>query len=349
MQSGRDRQPNARPGAGEGTVRIGGMLAIPKVLRDLGADPAEVLADVGFDLRLFDDPDNVVSFAARGRLFRHCAAATGCSHFGLLVGQCTEASNFGLAGLLARYSADVGTALRSLVNHLHLHVSGSVASLTVDGSWAELRYDILQPRFQASDQLGDGAVAAMFNIVRGLCHPDWKPALVMLARRKPADVAPYRRFFQAPVEFDADRFALVFTADWLHRPLASNDPELRRLLLKQVDTLQARHPDSFPDRVRSVLRTALLTGHGKADQVAAMFSMHSRTLSRRLTASGTTFQALVDECGFELSRQLLESTDLDISQVAAALDYADASAFTRTFRRWAGTTPARWRASRARA
>ena len=39
---------------------------------------------------------------------------------------------------------------------------------------------------------------------------------------------------------------------------------------------------------------------------------------------------------------------MEVRQIAAALDYADASAFTRAFRRWSGTTPARWRARRAR-
>jgi AraC-like DNA-binding protein len=331
------------PSTGEGTVRIGGLSSVPAVLRNLGADPAEVLAEVGLDLRLFDDPDNVISFAARGRLFKHCVARTGCQHFGLLAGQHTNASNFGLVGLLARYSPDVGSALRSLVHYLHLHVRGAVSSLIVEGSWAELRYDIHEPNFEATDQLGDGAAAAMFNIMRGLCHPDWRPAQVMLAHRRPDDVAPYRQFFQAPIEFDADRYALVFTADWLRRPLATNDPELRRLLLKQVDALQQQHPDGFPDQVRSVLRTALLTGHGKAEQVAALFSMHSRTLSRRLVACGTSFHELADQCSFELSRQLLEFSDLDVLQIAAALGYADASAFTRAFRRWSGTTPARWR------
>jgi len=29
------------------------------------------------------------------------------------------------------------------------------------------------------------------------------------------------------------------------------------------------------------------------------------------------------------------------------LDYADASAFTRAFRRWSGVAPARWRAQHA--
>jgi AraC-like DNA-binding protein len=47
-----------------------------------------------------------------------------------------------------------------------------------------------------------------------------------------------------------------------------------------------------------------------AEQVAALLSMHPRTLARH---------------------------------------HADASAFTRAFRRWSGTTPAEWRAARAAA
>ena len=58
----------------DATVRIGGTTDIPEVLRSLGADPATVLAEAGFDLKLFDDPETLVSFAARNRLMAHCAA-----------------------------------------------------------------------------------------------------------------------------------------------------------------------------------------------------------------------------------------------------------------------------------
>jgi AraC-like DNA-binding protein len=40
---------------------------------------------------------------------------------------------------------------------------------------------------------------------------------------------------------------------------------------------------------------------------------------------------------------MLQNTGMEVTQVAAALDYADTSAFTRAFRRWSGTTPGRWR------
>ena len=74
--------------------------------------------------------------------------------------------------------------------------------------------------------------------------------------------------------------------------------------------------------------------------------MHRRTLNRHLSASGVTFAELVDEGRFEISRRMLEHSDLDVKQIAAALDYADASAFTRAFKRWSGTTPVAWRTTR---
>ena len=109
------------------------------------------------------------------------------------------------------------------------------------------------------------------------------------------------------------------------------------------------HDNDLPDQVRSVLRRSIRTGHARADQVAATFSMHARTLNRRLNEFGISFRELADEGRFEIAQQMLQSSAMDVAQIAAMLDYADASAFTRAFRRWSGTTPARWRAKRAHA
>jgi AraC-like DNA-binding protein len=45
---------------------------------------------------------------------------------------------------------------------------------------------------------------------------------------------------------------------------------------------------------------------------------------------------------------MLRETDLAVVEIAAVLDYADAAAFTRAFRRWSGTTPSAWRVERRR-
>jgi AraC-like DNA-binding protein len=334
----------ARPS--DATVRIGTVLAIPALLARFGKDPARVIAEAGLDPKLFDDPDNLVTVAARGRLISLCVARTGCRHFGLLIGQQAGLHSFGLVGLLAKYSPNVGTALRNFVRFFRLHNRGGVLNLDVLGSSAILDFAIIQPRVEATDQVGAGAVAVMLNIMRDLCGREWRPIEVRFAHTKPEDIGPYRKFFRAPLRFDAEQNALEFSVDWLDHPLPGSDPDLSRLLEKQIDALQLRHGDDFPGQVRSVLRSALLTGNATADRVAALFSMHSRTLNRRLDAFDTSFRQLVDESRFEIARQLLRDSSMGVIEIADMLDYADASAFTRAFRRWSGTTPARWRADR---
>jgi AraC-like DNA-binding protein len=332
-----------------GQVRIGGALGIPIVLKSLGVDPAEVLAEAGVDPKLFEDPNNLISFAARNRLAALGVARTGCPHFGLLVGQQQGLNSLGLTGLLVKYSPDVGTALRNVVRHTHLHVTGAAFGLAVDGSVASFSYDIYEPHAEGHDQIGDGAMAAFYNALRELCGPEWKPLEVRFAHRKPADLGPFRRFFRVPLSFDAEQYALCFASYWLNRHLPETDPELRRLLRSQIDALEAHFGDNFPDQVRRVLRSALVARHAKADQVAALFSMHSRSLNRHLHAFGTSFQQILDEIRYEFARQMLEDSTMELGEIAAALDYAAPGIFTRAFRRWSGVTPADWRAAHRQA
>ena len=170
------------------TVRIGPICAVPDVLRSLGQDPEVVLGEIGIDPRLFDDPDNLISYAARARILGHCAAKTGCRHFGLLIGERGGLQGFGVVGLLARYSTDVATALQRLVRFLHLHTRGSGVALSVAGELATLRYDIRQPNVEAVEQLGEAAVATMFNVLRSLCGSDWRPIEIRL--RPPGAARP---------------------------------------------------------------------------------------------------------------------------------------------------------------
>ena len=324
-------------------------MSIPAVLRSLGADPAKVLAEAGYEPEFFDNPDTRISFAARSRLLAHCATATGCPHFGLLVGQRAGLNSLGLIGLLIKYAPDVGSALLSLVRYLHLHVRGATTSLVTDERVAKFTWDVYQPRRDGVVHVDDGALAAIFNIMRALCGPDWKPTEVWFAHPPPTDAGPFHRFFSAPLRFDAERNAVVFAAAWLSRPVLEADQELRREIQEQIDALEARHVGEFPAQVRSVLSSVLLTDDAGVERVAALFSMHSRTFNRRLAAYGTCFKELADESRFELARQMLEDSSYAVGDAADTLGYADASAFIRAFRRWTGTTPAHWRSRAPRA
>lgn len=337
--SNRTRKRQPRPA----TLRVGGATEILAVLQDFGVDPDEVLTAAGIDPDLFADPDNLITYAARDRLFRQCVSRTGCQHFGLLVGQRMNLKALGLVGLLMRTSPDAGRALSSLVNLLHLHSQGAVMAMRVDEDVAMLTYDAFEPGLEATDQTGAGAVAMMLNVMRALCGSDFRPDEASFAHRRPADIEAFRKFFKVPLYFDAEHYALVFSRDWLKVRLPGADDELQQLLQKQVEALESRYSLAFPDQVRKVLRSALLTGYHSENQIAALFSMHSHTFRRRLEASATSFHELVDECRFSIAREMLRDTSLSVGEVSASMGYSRASSFIRAFRCWSGMTPGKWR------
>jgi len=325
-------------------LRMGASVAVPDVLESLGADPAEVLAGVGFSRNTFADPDNLVTYTARGRMFQHCARATGCDHFGLLVGQHNHLHSLGLSGLLIKYSTTVEQGLTTLERYFYLHTGGAGVKLEVEGGIAVLSYQAYQKGIEGTDQVGAGAVATMFNILRELCGPDWKAMEVWFVHRTPEDVEPFHRYFATHLRFDAEKYAVVFSSSWLSRHVEEADPEVRRLIQNQIDRIALSSDDNnFPTQVRFVLRAALTSGEVTEEQLAGLFSMHPRTFSRRLEQHALGFRALIDETRYEMARQLLTTSGLQVNEIAEMLHYSDARSFIRAFRRWSGTTPARWR------
>ena len=64
-----------------------GRKEIVPVLRELGADPEVLIGEAGLDPGLFADENNIIPYAALGRIFAIGAERTQCPHLGLLVGQ----------------------------------------------------------------------------------------------------------------------------------------------------------------------------------------------------------------------------------------------------------------------
>ena len=151
--------------------------------------------------------------------------------------------------------------------------------------------------------------------------------------------------FQAPIRFDAEEAALVFSAGCLTRPLPDADPNLHRVLQAHLHNLDIVHGGELPDQMRRLLRILLLHHQCSADAMAKLFAIHRRTLNRRLRSQGTGFHTLVEEARYQIARQLMSDTRVPLAQVAAALDYSEPSAFTRAFRRWSGMSPTEWRAA----
>src|SRR5664279_1098886 len=273
----------------EGDIRVAVLTPIPGLLRELKCDPAAVLSSVGLDLKLFDRPDTRISFATGGALLEACAAATGAPHFGLLVGARFDLAMLGVLEHLMRNSESVRAALLQFVRHLHLNDRGAVTFLLNLGEKeTSFGYGVYRSDTPGIGQIYDTALAIGLQILRSLCGPSVKLKRVMFAHGVPKDVAPYRRYFGAPVHFDSAHSELILSARWLEQPLSDADVS-RRVAAERVALAAEQGDDGqLVERVRRAAYGLVMAGEASSGQIAQQVGIHERVLRRRLQALGTS-------------------------------------------------------------
>jgi transcriptional regulator GlxA family with amidase domain len=79
--------------------------------------------------------------------------------------------------------------------------------------------------------------------------------------------------------------------------------------------------------------------------LAARFGMSERTLTRHVrAATGRSTLDLLQSVRFGRARMLLATTRMTVDEIAAQVDYGDATALRRMMRKLGGATPAQFRA-----
>jgi AraC-like DNA-binding protein len=341
----RHREPAART---FGDVRVAPLLAIPSLLREHELDPEKVFAQVGLDIRLFDAPENRVPFDDLGNLLEACVKQTRCPHFGLLVGQRFNLRSLGVLGELMLCCPTVREALRLASLHFELHDRGAISlNLEFGAGTAALGYSLFEGKTPGAAQILDAAIAMQYRALCEFCGRSWKPLLVQLSHSIPADITPFRKYFRAPVKFDAQISCIVFESRWLDHPIEGADAAAFAAISKAIELLQPQGVMSFAAQARKALCAMIFTGSASSANLARLFNMHERTLRRHLEEERVTVRGLVNEARRELAHHLLRDTNLPVSDIAAALRYSDVSVFARAFRGWSDTSPRNWRAKHA--
>jgi AraC-like DNA-binding protein len=318
------------------SFRVGSTFSLPEVIRSLGHSPDAVFAAAGVDPGLYRHPENRIFVEDLGRLFACAAQMTERRDIGLLVVGSFQPTGLGLVGELAAEGPDVHTALRNLVRLLQYNTLAGYPTFSVAEPLAMLGFELRHPDFPGANFILEGTIGICLRFMQWLCGKQWKPEEVHLTERKPADPRPFQHFFGAPIRFSATDDAILFSSDWLRRPVPR---EQRRREARSVEIAAA----PFSELVRRQATMKIGFGPFGAKDLARELGVSSRQLFRRLGKEGTTCRRIVEDAKFSRARHLLAAGDAPIAEIAFALGYPEQSSFTRSFARWSGEPPSEWR------
>lgn len=315
-------------------LRLGAAGFIPEMLEEHGIKPGTAFGRSGISRRPFADPDRVVPLAWLAQVFESAAIATAKVEFGLLVGLRAGARLTDTDRGKPPNDTQVSAALMAVISRPN-SFPNSLLSLSVSGDTCTIEYVGLPSYRVAHDQLAACAMGFAAGAVSALCGPRWHPRELHFAQAQPPDPLHYAELLQAPVSFDAHVTTMVFESTWLGRRVATpqgNTP----------DDVSRRRPD-LAGEARAIIASWRMIGRPSATAVASELGLKPRTLNRLLGKEGTSFIRMLEDAQYESAQRLLRDATAPVVSVAWSLGYADASAFSRAFRRWSGMTPTEWR------
>ncbi|WP_437282236.1 AraC family transcriptional regulator ligand-binding domain-containing protein [Sorangium sp. So ce375] len=325
-----------------------GVAVVTASQRD-GVAPTEACARLGIDPEVLGRPDARVTHDELCRAWAAFSASD--ESFGLRAALLVDAAPQSLVEYTLASAGDVRGAVRAFLRFQRLLHDAAAHTLEEGPAHVTFRF-ALAPGHAAPSAVWDYLAATTVLRFRRAATPPREPTLVRLVRPPPADDALARSVFRAPIRYGEARAEIDYPRALLDARMSTTDPTLFALLAQQLERalglpagehrVLPRAEEDVLARVRRELRTAIPRGDATLDHVARAVGHSARSLQRRLSERGTSFQAIVDAARRAMAEELLGAHRASVTEAAFAVGFADVAAFTRAFKRWTGVPPGEW-------
>ncbi|MFD0987852.1 AraC family transcriptional regulator [Methyloligella solikamskensis] len=309
---------------------------IADIVAASGGSIVSVFQKAELPLTLLEQPHRLILLRDQFRLLETAARSIG--DHSLAVRLSTEAGIPGLGAYGAHLITlpTLGDAILESSRSLASLLQGATTiALTVEGRWAKWTYCVTKNLGLGQQKNEMLAIGYMIALLRYFAGPKWTPHRVEVAGRFDG-----RRQIEDVVAGDVvsgDRAAVVFPAGLLELP-NPRPPQDR-----EPDYPAVPPETELAAVVRHILLLQLDQGDAGIDRVAGRLGLSRRTLQRRLSEQGMSFEALAQRTLLDEARDRLREVNVPITEIAYELGYSDPAHFTRAFRRWTGESPLSWR------
>ncbi|WP_292551893.1 AraC family transcriptional regulator [Mesorhizobium sp.] len=284
---------------------------------------------------------NTMQFFA---LWRGLEALSG-PEVGLRLSQSLNGAVMPPSFMVGYHSRDLEDAL-SRVTRFKMLCAPEVLDITRDRETCTLSMSWPYGGGSVPISLTDATMASLMGLARAGTGKEILP-LRMELQRPQSDAAS--AYFRCPIRWHAAHDRLILRASDLRLPFEKYNRELLALLdgaLSADVEAASQMAGTVVEQVRWLLRRNLTAGRPELRSIAQELAVSERSLHRRLSEEGQSFQSLLADTRHELAREYLADGTLEIAEIAYMLGYDDQGSFYRAFQRWESVTPSGWRERR---
>ena len=312
-----------------------------------GVDRAEVIRRANLSLSVLRD-DAPIATAQFFALWQAIESASQDSTIGLRIATGLDGAVMPLAFVAAQHARTFRDALSRVARFKRLCALEDI-SVKDFADYSELF--IRWPHGESETvprSLVDATMASFVELGRRGTGERLVPLSLELARPA-ASRSALERYFSCDIKFDTKVDRIAFRREDLDKLFSTYNKDLLDVLAPELDRRLEHHDasESVTEQTKWVLRRRLTAGRPDIRSVAAELAMSERSLQRRLTDEGVSFQALVTQTRHQMALRHLADNSLTLIEVAYLLGYEDQNSFFRAFRQWEAQTPSDWRAAHA--
>ena len=324
-------------------IRAASLRGFVALVDELGGDPGALLSRFGIDEGVLRHDDGLIPITAHDLMLDAAAQELDCADLGLRLAAAQDLSILGPLAVAIEASSTLGEALDCASRFLFVHSPALRVRVEDDPLGRRgvvalaYRKDLRESTYSPHGmELGLGVfhrvAVSMIGGVRALRS-------VLIPHQPLSSVQRYLDYFGVDVRFGGNVAALCVQRHILEEDFSGANEAIRAVAIEHL-TRHFRDPRlDFPAQVRLGIAEALRTSQPTITSISRLFSLHPRTLQRRLSAEGTSFADILDEVRREAAHRYLTTTDLPVGQIALMVGFGEQSTLTHAARRWYGTSP----------
>jgi AraC-like DNA-binding protein len=331
-------------------VRIDALRNFRNVVEGLRGDPDELLVKSQIEPELLENRHAAIAYRRMAYLLERGASELGCPDFGLRLAAAQEGAKvLGPVQVAMANSNSLGDAFRYCAAHIQAYSSATQIGLERDDKDRRtfMRFEVLLSRLPYQRQVVEHALLLTQHAAHALTRGHAQAQEIWLSHGPLMPHSTYRNYFDATVRFGMPFNGLFFSDRDLDCPLTEADPQLYELATSYIESHFPSVRLTLSTRVRTITARLLAVGQCTNDRVASALDMHPRTLLRRLSEEGESFESIKDSVRRDIALRYLSQSDVPLTRVAELLGYSEASFLSRSCARWFSASPRQLRSRSA--